>query len=347
MDAYAHDEGSLALGRGLRFAAVFLLLYGSIVPASFWNDLLGSNSYRLTSWQAIQVLFDLLRGSADEKYQRLYVLLATAALSMGAALLLATCSWVLDKRANRQHLAIEVAPIAIGLVLLSLPAHLPFILPHTPAFGDDGALLRTSEYSRAYRDGLAYCSSSTLLLAIVVLASARVDERTKFATTGLALLVVMIASMPYGHHWGSRTESELIAFFLVLMCVFVLSWRMQRAMRGEQAARGKLEAALLRESDVRTQAEQALQLVREERARYEEQSEAAFVELRSMLQRVEAREQRHSGFLAAAAHDLRQPLTASLLYCDMLAHALRELRARRIIQTRFATCKCLRRRSLL
>ena len=59
-----------------------------------------------------------------------------------------------------------------------------------------------------------------------------------------------------------------------------------------------------------------------ERTRYVEQSQVAIAALRALEHEREEREARRTGFLAAAAHDLRQPLSAVILYADLLSQRL-------------------------
>lgn len=69
--------------------------------------------------------------------------------------------------------------------------------------------------------------------------------------------------------------------------------------------------------------ERALQMAEDERRRYAEQSLVAAATVRALQREREERQARRTDFLAAAAHDLRQPLSAVTLYADLLSQRLR------------------------
>ena len=310
MDANAEDNERQALNRAFRLAAVLLLVYAAITLPIDSSYLLDPERYQLSAAQAMDVVLSLWAAPAQEAYARLYVLAACVAASLLAALTLAAVSCAPEPpQSPRARRGTALAVIALVFVLLSLPAHLPFLLPHTVAFRENGELLTQAEYSRAYRDAITFVWSSMLLLSIPVLASGRIDERIKSATAAIAIVAVLAAHWPHQAHKGSRTENELIIFAVALMSVLYLGFRIQRTLR--------------RETDARTEAEEALRAARHERTRYEEQSQAAINEFRSIQQRLQAREERRTAFLASAAHDLRQPLAAALLYADLLAQTMK------------------------
>jgi len=72
-----------------------------------------------------------------------------------------------------------------------------------------------------------------------------------------------------------------------------------------------------------SRARRALQQAEDERRRYAEQSQVAAETVRAMQNDRDEREARRTNFLAAAAHDLRQPLSAVILYADLLSQRLR------------------------
>ena len=310
MNVQLDDNERQALNKALRLAAVLLAVYGLLTAIFDWNYLLDPQRSRLTSGQAVDAVLALRVAPPEEAYQRLYVLALCAATSLGAALLLTTLSFVGPAaKLARVHRVATFATLALVCALLSLPAHAPFVLPHTIALHASGVVATQAEYSRAYRDAITYVWSSTLLLAIPIVASGKIDQGIRYTTTALAIIAVLAVYVPHIAHKGSRTDNELIIFVFALMSVLYLSSRLQRALRHE--------------SDARALAERSLQEVEAERTRYEEQSLAAIGEFKAIHQRLEAREERRTAFLASAAHDLRQPLTASLLYADLLSQTMK------------------------
>ena len=311
MDAVADDNEREALNRALRIGALLLVVYGLVTAGIDWSYLLDPERARFSAQQAVDALLALPTAPPAEAYQRLYVLVTCAATSLCAALVIAMLSIVQAREgASRAQGNVAIAVIALVCVMISLPAHMPFLMPHTEAFRPNGTVVTQAEYSRAYRDAITYVWSSTLLLAIPIVASPKIDKRSTYATTLVAVVAVLAAYLPHMAHKGSRTDNELIIFVFALLSVSYLSGRVRRALE--------------REASARAQAESALQEAQSERTRYAEQSQAAIGEFRAIRQRLEVREERRTAFLAAAAHDLRQPLTATTLYADLLAQAMKQ-----------------------
>jgi signal transduction histidine kinase/FixJ family two-component response regulator len=291
--AERHD--AQPLGNALLTGAVLLVVYSAITLPFDWSFLLDAHRPPLTSGQALDQLLELRRQPAQEGELRLIVLAGSIATTLVGALLLALPSMLpRGWQAALSQPGLAVAAIALVCMGLSVPAHLPFVLPHVESLRADGSVLTQAEYSRAYRDAITYVWSSILLLAIPVVASGRTNVRIKVGTAVFALLAVSSAYLPHLAHKGSRTDNEIIIFAVALATVLYLGHRAQRALQAVQA----------------------------ERTRYEEQSQAALRELAASERRLAAREIQRAAFLASAAHDLRHPLAAAMLYGDLLAQAL-------------------------
>ncbi|WP_280152692.1 hybrid sensor histidine kinase/response regulator [Piscinibacter sp. XHJ-5] len=301
-DAVAEDSERQALARALRLGAALLLVYIAFTLPADWRYLLAPERYDIGNARALDILLSL---PSNEKYLRLVVLAACVAGTLVAVAGLGGASFV----APAWPVAGSIALIAVVCGLLSLPAHLPFLLPHTVTLRPDGDVLTQAEYSRAYRDAITWVWSSVLLLGLPLLASGRVDHRIRLAAAACALIAVLAAYLPHEAHKGSRTDNELIIFAVALLTVLYLGFRIQ--------------GTLHRETQARRAAEDALQAVQQERTRYEEQTQAAINEFRRIQQRLQAREERRTAFLASAAHDLRQPLAATVLYADLLAQTMK------------------------
>lgn len=307
MNTVVRNEG-LAMAHALRLAALVLVVYSVVSASVDWHTVV--TRLEITDQRAREIVVSI--GSAhDERYQRLYTLaLYPLACLVAALTLLAVSALPADAAQTRVHW-VAVGALALAFSLTTLPAHVPFLLPHTEKLRPSGLTDTQSEYSRAFRDGITYAWSSALLLTLPVVSSARVAWRSKVVTALIAIGAVLSAYLPHRAHEGGRTDNELIIFAFALVALLYLSSRIQRAMEGERMAREEVE--------------DALRIAREERLRYEEQSQAAIGEFRAIQQRLEDREARRTAFLAAAAHDLKQPLMSSLLYSDLLVQSLKEV----------------------
>ena len=302
MDPTAPTEArAQAMAHALRVAALLLVGYSALSAAVDWHTLVTRLDL---SHDAARGIVASIGSAHDEKYQRLYTLvLYPLACLAAAAALLATSA--LPARGHW----LALGALALAYAMTTLPAHAPFLLPHTERLAESGLPDTQTPYSRAFRDAITYVWSSALLLAIPVVGSARIEWRTKAIAALMAMGAVLSAYLPHRAHEGGRTDNELIIFAFALAALLYLSSRIQRAMEGERLAREK--------------AEEALRIAHDERVRYEEQSQAAIGEFRAIQQRLEDREARRTSFLAAAAHDLKQPLLSSMLYGDLLVQALK------------------------
>lgn len=304
-------EDRRPMRRALLTGALLLLCYAVITLPLEWNALLASAGQKRTTLQTLELLQALAAGQPIRDEHRLLVFLAGMVLTLAAAVLVA-CAGLLMPGGQEESArgARFVVALAAAFVLLSLPAHLPFLLPHVRELRQDGSVLTQLEYSRAWRDAITQVWSTVLLLAIPVLAAGRITLRLKGVVTALAALAVLAAYLPHAEHRGSRTDNELIIFGALLLTVLYL---------GHQ-----VYVSLQHESHLRNWTETALELARADRRRYEEQSQAALAALGSMQKRLAVRESARANFLAAAAHDLRHPLTSAVIYADL---AIMEMKA--------------------
>jgi signal transduction histidine kinase/CheY-like chemotaxis protein len=302
------DTQMQAMVSAMRIAAGLLIVYSAISVVVDWNALVVRE--KLTHASAFDVLLSF-GAASQEKYQRLYTLAAYALTSLATAVVLVIVPLLSTRGEDTGGSRwLSLGAFAFALALLTISAHVPFVLPHTVAFTTDNLLSTQTAYSRAFRDAITYVWSSALLLVIPVVGSVKIDTRVKFISAGLALVAVGSAYLPHKDHEGGRTDNELIIFTFAIASLLYLIGRIQQAITGERQARESAEAAL--------------QTARTERLRYEEQSEAAIGEFRAIQQRLEVREERRTAFLAAAAHDLKQPLLSSMLYGDLLVQAIKD-----------------------
>lgn len=304
-------EDKRPIRRALLTGALLLICYGAITLPLEWHALLGSGGRNRTTLQTLELLQALAAGQPIRDEHRLLVFLAGELMTLAAALLVAGAGLLVPSRGEETSSGARfIVVLGAAFVLLSLPAHLPFLLPHVKEYRANGTLLTQVEYSRAWRDAITQVWSVVLLLAIPVLASGRIALSFKLVATTIAGLAVLAAYLPYIEHRGSRTDNELVIFGAALLTVLYLGHQVHVSLRHESQMRRKTEAAL--------------ETAREERRRYEEQSQAALAALGAMQQRLAQREGTRANFLAAAAHDLRHPLTSAIIYADL---AIMEMKA--------------------
>lgn len=304
MRARALLEEKHPIRRALLTGALLLTIFVVITLPLEWNALLSSGGHSRTTLQTLELLQALAAGQPIRDEHRLLVFLAGIVVTLAAALLAGGAGLLSQGEGEEISRSTRfIVLLAATFVVVSLPAHLAFFLPHVKELRPDGTVLTQVEYSRAWRDAITQVWSVVLLLAIPVLAAGRITLRFKVVVTTLAVLVVLAAYLPYVEHRGSRTDNELIIFGAALLTVLYLGHQVHVSLRHESHLRRKTEAAL--------------ELAREERGRYEEQSQAAVAALRDMQRRLGQREGARANFLAAAAHDLRHPLTSAVIYADL------------------------------
>lgn len=300
--------------RALLTGALLLICYGVVTLPLEWHALLSSGGRNRTTSQTLELLQALAAGQPVRDEHRLLVFLAGELATLAAALLVAAAALLVSSKEEQTTRGARFLVVLAGaFVMLSLPAHLPFLLPHVKEFRPNGTVLTQAEYSRAWRDAITQVWSVVLLLAIPVLASGRIPLRFKLVVTMLAGLAVLTAYLPHVEHRGSRTDNELVIFGAALLTVLYLGHQVYVSLRHESQMRRKTEAAL--------------DTAREERRRYEEQSQAAVAALGAMQRRLTLREDGRANFLAAAAHDLRHPLTSAVIYADLAIMEMKALHA--------------------
>lgn len=258
--------------------------------------------------------------------------LAVAALAVGSGLLL-------RKPMTRDTASLVAALVALlAIAFISLPTHL---LGGAPV-GDDAR--------RAYRDVMTLVSPCALIVGLPLFLSRDLRLRDRVGFVLLVLVVYIAADLQFIGARPRRATNELMSFVFTFVSMAALTRvclkmaqraqddmeRVRRAhsdaedarRRAEQAAHDALEAHRQAE-EARAEATMALEhaesvaeQLRQEKQRYQEQSEAAIAQLQHLDDRFKDLEARRAEFVGSAAHDLMQPLGGVRIWVQnaMYAH---------------------------